>query len=123
MPFKVAGLDGIYTVQVAAGATHSVFLCSEGNVYTTLVAAMPVPVQIPKASKIAAGFNQSAAITPSGELYVWQQNEKAMNFQTITSSVIEVSLGRSISVALDSSGMLWTWGKNENGELGLNDTE
>ena len=42
---------------------------------------------------------------------------------TISSKVVDVSLGLTVNIAVDEKGLAWSWGPNEHGELGIGDKE
>lgn len=80
---------------------------------------------------IALGTMHSAAITDSGELYLWGSNENGQlgngeigskKYSTqpikIMDNISQVSLGSVHSAALTENGELYMWGSNESGQLG-----
>jgi X-linked retinitis pigmentosa GTPase regulator len=78
--------------------------------------------------KVDAKAN-SAAITATGELYLWGMGvfgsfKTPYKVASISNPVIDICLGTSnLGSAIDSKGLLWTWGSNIAGELGVGDNE
>lgn len=145
-------------VQLAAGYEHSLVLTSTGQLYafggnrfgelgnTTNAGSgtpnpMPAPVALPGASgavvQIAAGYEQSLALTSTGQLYAFGGNRfgqlgKATNSETpapnptpapvglpaLTGPVTAIAAGGFHSLALTSSGLIYAFGRNTYGELG-----
>ena len=76
--------------------------------------------------KIAAG-QHSAAISNTGDLYIWGTLPFAeflkphkISFDA-TNPFVDVSIGYGFGCAIDVAGKAYTWGENEQGELGLRD--
>jgi X-linked retinitis pigmentosa GTPase regulator len=71
----------------------------------------------------------SAAVTATGELYLWGVGvfgsfKTPQKVLSISNSVVDVCLGgATLGAAIDVKGMLWTWGSNVAGELGLGDND
>jgi alpha-tubulin suppressor-like RCC1 family protein len=145
-------------VQVAAGYEHSLALTSTGQLYafggnrygqlgkatnagTGTPNPTPAPVALPGASgsvvQIAAGYQQSLALTSTGELYAFGGNRygqlgKATNSETTTPNpapapvglpasagpVTAIAAGAFHTLALTSSGVIYAFGRNQSGELG-----
>ncbi len=145
-------------VQIAAGYEQSLALTSTGQLYTfggnrfgQLGRAAnagtgtpnptPVPVALPGASgqvvQIAAGYEQSLALTSTGQLYTFGGNRfgqlgRAANSETTTPNptptpvglpnaagpVTAVAAGGFHTLALTSSGLIYAFGRNSGGELG-----
>lgn len=78
--------------------------------------------------KVDAKAN-SAAITATGELYLWGMGvfgsyKTPYKVVSISNPVQDVCLGTStLGSAIDAKGLLWTWGSNIAGELGIGDNE
>jgi alpha-tubulin suppressor-like RCC1 family protein len=87
--------------------------------------------------KVAAGFEFSLAVTSTGQLYAFGDNEygqlgSAINVGTVnpnptprrvvlpgaTGPVVQVAAGRAHSLAVTSTGQVYSFGENESGELG-----
>ena len=77
-------------------------------------------------SKIAAG-QHSAAITASGDLYVWGTGVFGEFLQpaklNCSSKLVDLSVGVGFGIALDRNGTLWGWGSNSSGCLGTGDLD
>eukprot|EP01022_Parablepharisma_sp_SALTPOND_P035408 TRINITY_DN951_c0_g1_i1.p1 TRINITY_DN951_c0_g1~~TRINITY_DN951_c0_g1_i1.p1 ORF type:complete len:825 (-),score=136.29 TRINITY_DN951_c0_g1_i1:11066-13540(-) len=141
LPQKVAAIPE-KSLEVAAGLFHT-FAVGEtgslwamgGNSFGQLglghKKGSVVPVKVAalthaKIKKVSCGHH-TAAITYSGELYVWGTGvfgelllpQKVASIEKIT----DISVGGSFGIALDHTGKLWTWGANTSGELGVGDYE
>ena len=153
-PVTVSGLVGV--VQVVSGTDFSCALTSEGEVWcwgsslygqlgNGSLSGSPVPVQVPTftssnpAVVIAAGFGSACAVTASGQIDCWGDNQDgqlgdplvacchpgAMSslpvpVAGITSDGFAVVLGSegSAACALNSAGIAYCWGDNTFDELG-----
>ncbi len=144
--------------EVAAGYNHSLVLTSSGQLYafgdnfagqlgnttnegTSTPNPTPTLVTLPGASgpvsEIAAGGNHSLALTSSGQLYAFGNNESGQlgnttNEGTSTPNptptlvtlpgasgpVSEIAAGATHSLVLTSSGQLYAFGDNSDGQLG-----
>jgi alpha-tubulin suppressor-like RCC1 family protein len=140
-------------IAVAAGKYHSVVLCIDGTVWTwganydgQLGNNTPInqyqsrPTQVVNSSgtgflsdivAISAGAYHTLALTNSGIVMVWGNNESgqlglgsdAINHQTPVpinelTGITHISAGEYHSLARKSNGTVWAWGNNESGELG-----
>jgi alpha-tubulin suppressor-like RCC1 family protein len=145
-------------VQIAAGYEQSLALTSTGQLYafggnrygelgnaansgTQIANPTPTPVVLPGASgqvvQIAAGIEQSLALTSTGQLYAFGGNRygelgRAANVETPAPNPTPVAVSlppaggpvRSIaaggfhSLALTASGLIYAFGRNTNGQLG-----
>ncbi len=65
-----------------------------------------------------ARYNDSAAITEDGTLYVWGDSCSDTVPEKFMDNVVSVSLGGAHSAAVTTDGDLYTWGYNDNGQLG-----
>lgn len=153
---SLPGLKG-HAVQVAAGFAHSLVLTSTGQIYgfgsnqegelgnttnnhTTQPNPSPVLIALPGASglpvRIAAGYEDSFAITSAGELYAWGDNPDD-NLGTRShggaggpnptptrvrldgsAAVASVSAGEAHTLVVMRSGSLYAFGDNRFGNLG-----
>ncbi len=152
------GASGPVT-QIAAGELHSLALTSTGQLYafgsneygqlgtevnSGTITPNPVPalVALPAASgpvvQIAAGGAHSLALTSTGQLYAFGENDlgqlgnevnnkspKPNPTPTIvtlppsaTGSVTQIAAGSEFSLALTSTGQLYGFGMNSGGQLG-----
>ncbi|XP_022914091.1 secretion-regulating guanine nucleotide exchange factor [Onthophagus taurus] len=83
--------------------------------------------------KVFSGWTHSAALTKTGEIFVWGRNnygqlgfqktvahkpEKIPNFKDVK----QLSLGSEHSLAVTKDGKLFSWGWNEHGSCGTGDT-
>ncbi len=145
-------------VQIAAGYEHSLALTSTGQLYafganrygelgnatnmgTQIPNPAPTPVLLPGASgqvvQIAAGVEESLALTSAGQLYAFGGNRygelgRAANVETPlpNPTPVPVSLpaaagplraiaaGGFHSLALTASGLIYAFGRNTSGQLG-----
>lgn len=91
----------------------------------------PNPTGEIKFKQVSLGINHSAAITTTGDLYMWGDNSYGQlgNGTTVNSSVpikimsdvAYVSLGCCNSAAIKTNGDLYTWGDNGGSKLGIGD--
>jgi alpha-tubulin suppressor-like RCC1 family protein len=145
-------------VQIAAGAEQSLALTSTGQLYafggnrygelgsaanagTTIPDPTPAPVALPGASgqvvQIAAGVEQSLALTSTGQLYAFGGNRygelgRAAGAETPVPNptpapvslpasagpVKSIAAGGFHSLALTASGLIYAFGRNTDGQLG-----
>ena len=142
-------------VQVAAGANSSLALTATGQVFgwgdnnfgalgnatndNTDTANPPTqvvfPAEIGPVTQIAEGPDFGLAITSSGQLYTWGDNQRGQlgypanstpnpaPFQIAlpgaTGSPVRVAAGDSFSLVATSTGQLYVFGDNDSGEIGL----
>uniref|UniRef100_A0A1J3H009 Ultraviolet-B receptor UVR8 n=1 Tax=Noccaea caerulescens TaxID=107243 RepID=A0A1J3H009_NOCCA len=142
---------------VALGGLHSVALTHKGDVFTwgyggfgalghSVYTRELVPRRVDgswdcKISAIATSGTHTAAITESGELYMWGREEGdgrlglgpgrgpneggglsvPSKVKALTVPVASVSCGGFFTMALTQQGQLWNWGANSNYELGRGD--
>ncbi|XP_010522423.1 PREDICTED: ultraviolet-B receptor UVR8 [Tarenaya hassleriana] len=142
---------------IALGGLHSVALTNKGDVFTWGYGGfgalghsvyhrelIPQRVEGPwgcKISRIATSGTHTAAITESGELYMWGREEGdgrlglgpgrgpneggglsiPSKVKALTVPVAAVSCGGFFTMALTQEGQLWNWGANSNYELGRDD--
>ena len=147
-----------HVAQIAAGSTHSLALTSTGELYafgenqfgqlgraansgTENANRVPERVSLPGASgqvvQIAAGYEQSLALTSTGLLYAFGGNRygelgNATNVGTqipnptpapillpgASGQIVQIAAGVEQSLALTSAGQLYAFGGNRYGELG-----
>ena len=88
-------------------------------------------------TSIAAGETHAAAVTSSGELYLWGANEDnvlglgsaadtsvpSAHMQTLGKSISYVSIGFRHTLAMSSSGEVYSWGYGRHGVLGIGSEE
>ncbi|KAG7613737.1 Regulator of chromosome condensation RCC1 [Arabidopsis suecica] len=142
---------------IALGGLHSVALTHQGDVFTwgyggfgalghKVYTRELVPRRVDdswdcKISAIATSGTHTAAITESGELYMWGREEGdgrlglgpgrgpnegggfsvPSKVKALTVPVASVSCGGFFTMALTKEGQLWNWGANSNYELGRGD--
>ncbi|MDR1294413.1 MAG: hypothetical protein LBK59_05570, partial [Bifidobacteriaceae bacterium] len=151
LPTRVIGLDSVNVKTVDVGNSHMLALSQSGDVFawganyygqlgngSTVSQSRPVRVEGLPAHVIqaVAGWNNSAAVTQSGELWTWGANPRGQLGNgtyapaDISSHPIKVeglppiasvAIGGSHMVAIDKNGDLWTWGDNRLGQLGIGD--
>lgn len=148
LPVPVTLPTTVTVVAVATGGKHSLALTSTGQVLawgnnvdgelgdgTNSNSAVPVPVHLPKkvvVTAIAAGDDDSMAVTSTGQVYAWGTNEygelgDGSKQDTNTpvavllprgTKVIAIGTSYNYSVALTAGGHVLTWGSNGSGQLG-----
>jgi alpha-tubulin suppressor-like RCC1 family protein len=139
-------------VQVAAGEYHSLVLTSSGQLYafgdnhsgqlgdgSTTSRRTPEQITLPGATgkivKIAAGWEFSLALTSSGQLYAFGNDEdgqlgngesndsphptpEQITLPGIVGSIDQISAGKDHSLVKTSSGQLYAFGSDLYGQLG-----
>jgi alpha-tubulin suppressor-like RCC1 family protein len=155
---SLPGASGAVT-QVAVGSEHTLALTSTGQLYafgsnfygqlgistnSGSGTANPTPtlVSLPGATgpvtQVAAGSEHSLAVTSTGQLYAFGENEQgqlgsATNNNThdanptptlitlpgASGAVVQVAAGGAHSLALTSAGQLYAFGENRGGQLGV----
>jgi alpha-tubulin suppressor-like RCC1 family protein len=148
LPVKVKLPKGVKVTAVSAGASHSLALTSTGSMYawghggfgelgdgSTSGSDVPVKVKLPKgvkASRMSAGANHSLAVTSTGKVLAWgENNDGQVGDGTTTNAMLPTTVklpkglkitqlagGFAHSVALSSKGTVVAWGYNADGELG-----
>jgi len=149
IPLQVNLPAGVTVTAIAAGMNYSLALADDGTVWawgenyygelgdgTTDHSGIPVQVQIPAGeiiTSIAAGTYHALALSDSGILWAWGNNEYGQlgNGATAHSYVpvqidlppgvnlAAVTAGRSHTVALADDGTVLAWGRNDDyGQLG-----
>ncbi|HEY2053841.1 MAG TPA: putative Ig domain-containing protein [Solirubrobacterales bacterium] len=156
-PVALPGQNGPVT-QIAAGNSHSLVVTSTGQLYAfgedqfgqlgvapgggfVKADATPTLVSLPSGSppvtEVAAGAYFSLAVTSTGQLYGFGENEEgqlgnATNNHTTAANptptlvslpgasgpVTEVAAGAYFSLAVTSTGQLFAFGANDRGQLG-----
>ncbi|MGH7733800.1 MAG: RCC1 domain-containing protein, partial [Gemmatimonadales bacterium] len=137
---------GVTATSISAGATHSLAVGSDGNVYawgyngygqlgdgTLSYSALPLKVGLPAgtvATAVAAGANYSMALTSTGLVYGWGDGTAGVlcdgkftspvkNPQQATvSGIAAIAAGGFHSLFLTTAGALFACGYNAFGELG-----
>jgi alpha-tubulin suppressor-like RCC1 family protein len=139
-------------VQVAAGEYHSLVSTSSGQLYTfgeghfgqlgngsTQSRSTPEQITLPGATggvvQIAAGWEHSLALTSSGQLYAFGNDEhgqlgngvsddephptpEVVTLPGAVGSIEQIAAGREDSLVVTSSGQLYAFGSNQYGQLG-----
>jgi alpha-tubulin suppressor-like RCC1 family protein len=143
--------------QIAAGELHALALTSTGQLYafgsneygqlgtevnsgTTMPNPTPAPVTLPGASgpvvQIAAGAAHSLALTATGQLYAFGENDLGQLGNEVNNKspepnpkptivalppgdkVTQIAAGSEFSLVLTSTGQLYGFGMNSGGQLG-----
>ncbi|MCX6377983.1 MAG: Ig-like domain repeat protein, partial [Armatimonadetes bacterium] len=92
IPVQVPNLNNV--IQIAAGGYHSLFLKSDGSVWS-------------------AGFNTSGQLGDGTSI-----DSPTPQAVTGLSNIVQICAGESHSLALKSDGTVWAWGINTEGEIG-----
>ena len=156
-PVDLPGEVGSVT-QIAAGGEHGLVVTSTGQLYSFgendfgqlgtmtnsgTVKANPVPALVslpsgsPPVTEVAAGSSFSLAVTATGQLYGFGENQfgqlgnttnnstsaadptpTAVSLPGATGPVTEVAAGAFFSLAATSTGQLFAFGANDRGQLG-----
>jgi alpha-tubulin suppressor-like RCC1 family protein len=131
--------------EVAAGASHSIALQTDGTVWTwgnniygqsgngytnqfSMIAQVPGLTDV---TKVAAGDYFNLALKADGTVWGWGKNSSGQlgtgstdDRRTptlavgLTKRVINIAAGGNHSLAVLSDGTVWTWGSNSSGQLG-----
>lgn len=143
-PVQVAGFTDAR--QVAAGATHTVALKTDGTVWTwgsdaagqlgdgTALANKATPVQVAGLTgvrQVAAGGSHTVAVMANGTVRTWgSDTDGQLGDDTALASkgtpvqvagltgVRQVAAGGSHTVAVKTDGVGWAWGNDAYGQLG-----
>jgi alpha-tubulin suppressor-like RCC1 family protein len=144
-------------VQVAAGEYHSLVLTSSGQLYTfganhsgqlgdggTASRSTPEAITLPGARgpivQIAAGWEFSLALTASGQLYAFGNDEygqlgngksdtesnstpEPITLPGVKGSIKEIAAGKNHSLVVTRRGQLFEFGSDQYGQLGNGKTE
>jgi len=140
-------LSGKRVTAVSAGASHSLALTSDGQVFAwgSLVGSS-VPVAVGTDGEMAgktiaaikAGQSHSLALTSDGQIFAWGansygqlgDNSTAYKFAPVAvdtsnltgKKIIKISAGFNHNLALTSEGQVFAWGWNIYGQLGNSGT-
>jgi alpha-tubulin suppressor-like RCC1 family protein len=143
---------GSTSIAVAAGQSHSLAVTSTGAVYAfgfagrgqlgdgnTANVDVPVLSSMPAGTQtvaVAAGWDQSLALTSTGAVYAWGYNAFGqLGVGTTKQSDVPllvhlpagviataIAAGKYHSLAVTSTGAVYAWGYNASGQLGNNST-
>ena len=139
---------GVSSVAVASGQSHSLAVTSTGGVYAwgfngsgqlgnggTANQSVPVKVAVPSGvnvTAVAAGWDQSLALTSTGAVLAWGLNSHGeLGNGSLKNSrvpvavmlpagvkVVAIAAGQYHSLAVSSTGTVYAWGDNLYGQLG-----
>merc|ERR1711865_439969 len=148
---KVALPEGVTVVQTACGRNFSLVLSSDGQVYacgddgygqlglgrSDRYIRLPTKIQQlarKGIAKIYAGENHSAAVTTSGELYLWGYNSSGQLGNGTTADLVvptkvdmpaavtDVTLGGNHTCVQVQGGDIYVFGRGREGQLGIQST-
>jgi len=131
---------------IAAGATHSLALCSDstvrswgqqtsGSLGTYTAGDHNTPVQVHGTGNVgfltgvvaiaAGGGGQSRALKSDGSVWDWGGHtgngsglDQPTPVQALVSGITNISCGNYHTIARKNDGTVWTWGSNNRGALG-----
>lgn len=133
------------TRSTAAGWRHSIFLKSDGTVWTLgdnefgqlgdgsyTSRTEPVPVAgLTNVTSVAAGDSFSLALRSDGSVWAWGVNDEAelgdgsttnrnvpVRVKGISGQIKAIVAGSYHALALGNDGTLWAWGRNTSGPVG-----
>jgi alpha-tubulin suppressor-like RCC1 family protein len=149
IPVRVKLPSGTKVTRVAASWGHSLALTSRGKVLAwgnndfgqlgdgriLISSRMPVKVKLPKGTRavaVAAGSDDSLALTSTGSVWVWGENPTGRQRCGHTpcsrlpvkvklpkgTRAVAVAAGLGHSLVLTSRGKVLAWGLNDDGQLG-----
>jgi alpha-tubulin suppressor-like RCC1 family protein len=147
-PVKVGvGVSGFNSIiAIDAGGRHNLALKSDGTVWawgdnnsgqigdgtlTDLVLVVQITSLSNNILAVSAGNSHSMALSKTGQIYVWGQNDSgqlgngtaseyavAPTLNTNISGVAQIQAGGFHNVALKTDGTVWAWGNNALGQIG-----
>lgn len=146
-PVKLTAFDGNEIIAISAGASHSLAVDINGNVWAwgsnaksqlgqNGVVKNPTPQKLTidaVITSVGAGSEHSVALDNQGKIWVWGGNAsdcvlglgKGAGIQVVTptqleteASFVEIAVGYWHTLAIDEDGNLWGFGDNSVGQLG-----
>lgn len=114
--------------QISTGATFSVGLDNDGNVYvwgktkiskkTDIATDTPSKEELGKVVAVAAGYDHVMALNEKGELFCWGSDRLGQclipsELQRTSKKIVQIEAGYQMSYALTEDGTIYYWG-NEN---------
>mmetsp|Transcript_59580 Transcript_59580/g.128953 ORF Transcript_59580/g.128953 Transcript_59580/m.128953 type:complete len:781 (+) Transcript_59580:22-2364(+) len=132
-------------VACAAGEAHTLFLTSEGEVWSWLAASVSqaslgrpmarAVLGLPRVAHIACGWNHSLVLTDDGQVFAFGMGcygqlglgscrscpapSHVILPKGCDGQVVNIAAGFAGSFAVTSRGRVYAWGANEKGQLGL----
>lgn len=112
--------------QISVGATFSVGLDNDGNVYVwgqtkisnkiDIAKDLPSKEELGNVVAVAAGYDHAMALNDEGEIICWgsnRMNQSKVPSEVKRKTIIQIEAGYQMSYALDDNGNVYYWG-NEN---------
>lgn len=112
--------------QISVGATFSVGLDNDGNVYVwgqtkisnkiDIAKDLPSKEELGNVVAVAAGYDHAMALNDEGEIICWgsnRMNQSKVPSEVKRKTIVQIEAGYQMSYALDDNGNVYYWG-NEN---------
>ncbi|MFA6866250.1 MAG: hypothetical protein WCR54_01905, partial [Clostridia bacterium] len=147
-PKNIVMYGGVKFIKIACGETNSIAISTDNNLYVwgnnkesqlgngnTYNANCPQNTTLKgiAISKIASGAAHALAVSNTGKLYSWGNNDNGQlgdcttQESNLPQQIIlsgekfnKIAIGETHTIALSDEGELYAWGNNSNGQLGLN---
>ncbi len=146
-----------HVIAVSSSHGHTLALTDDGKVWawgrnnegqlgdgTTTNRNLPQPVlvsiggaQLSGVIQVSAGGQHSVALTTTGAVFVWGQNDRGQvgnnttsasvafptqTTATLMGTIVQISAGNAHTAAINTAGNVYAWGQGTQGEIGDNNT-